>query len=205
SFLVRVQRGHLLYSGEGTLLNDVYDAAGNRTYRGRLHPKAGEVLLFPNVEYYENERLPVHLVVTARRDAKSGEESQWRLVTNVGEAHLGKVSHWYAQRMAPEEVHRDSKRGHFVSGFALSHLGRMRADRLERYVFFLGLFYCFLVLVAETERETREWLASRHWGLSLATFALDLLHTAGMSARRLAHQACASVRLEPLWVHGGDY
>jgi len=102
-------------------------------------------------------------------------------------------------------MQRDSKRGHAVSGFALSHLGRMRVDRLERYLFFLGLIYCFLVLVAETQRETREWLAKRHWGLSLSTLALDLLHTVGESARHLAHQACASVHLEPLWTPGGDY
>jgi hypothetical protein len=103
-----------------------------------------------------------------------------------------------------EGVHRDSKRGHFVSGFALSHLARMRKDRLERLIFMLGLIYGFLVLVAETERETRAWLCKRHWGLSLATFALDLLHQAGSAARRITRQACATVQFQAGWLRIGD-
>jgi hypothetical protein len=110
----------------------------------------------------------------------------------------------YAYRMSPEGVHRDSKRGHFVSGFALSHLARMRKDRLERLIFMLGLIYGFIVLVAETEREKRAWLCKRHWGLSLATFALELLHQAGSAARRITQQACATVQFQPGWLRIGD-
>jgi len=125
-------------------------------------------------------------------------------VTALPEEQLKRVAHWYSQRMSPEEMHRDAKRGHFVSGFALSHLGRMRRDRLERYLCILNLLYTFPVLVAETDRTTRAWLRARRWGLSLATFALDLLHAAGSGARRLAQQACASVTLQPLWLQSGD-
>jgi hypothetical protein len=129
---------------------------------------------------------------------------EWRLVTNLSPEHLGRVVKLYGQRMVPEGVHRDAKRGQAVSGFGLSHMGRLRADRLERLVFMFSLIYGFLVLIAETERESREWLCERHWGVSLAHDALDLLHTAGTAAIHIAHQACASVRLEPLWLQGGD-
>lgn len=123
----------------------------------------------------------------------------------MSEEELDQVPGWYRLRMSPEETHRDSKRGYAVSGFALSHLGRLRLDRLERYLFFVGLIVRFLVLVAETQRESRRWLCERHWGLSLITFALDLLHTPGLSPWQLARQACASVTLKPLWLPGGDY
>jgi len=162
-------------------------------------------LLFPHVSYYEKERLPLHLAVTAARDRQTGEVSEWRLLTNLSEAELSQVPGWYRLRMSPEETHRDSKRGYAVSGFALSHLGRLRADRLERYLFFIGLILGFLVLVAETQRESRRWLCERRWGLSLITFALELLHTPGLSPWRIARQACASVTLKPLWLPGGDY
>jgi hypothetical protein len=83
-------------------------------------------------------------------------------------------------------------------------MGRLRPDRLERLIFMVGLIYGYLVLVAETARESREWLCERHWGLSLAQYALDLLHAPGARPSQLARQACASVRLEPLWPTGGD-
>jgi hypothetical protein len=165
----------------------------------------GEVLHFPHVTYYEQARLPLSLAVTAARDRKTGEVSEWLLVTNVSEEELDQVPLWYRQRMSPEETHRDSKLGYAVSGSALSHLGRLRLDRLERYLFFVGLIVGFLVLVAETQRQGRRWLCERHWGLSLITFALDLLHTPGLSPWRLARQARASTRLKPLWLPGGDY
>jgi len=107
--------------------------------------------------------------------------------------------------MSPEEVHGDAKRGHGVSGFGLSHLGRLRIDRLERYLLMFSMIYGFLVLVAETQREAQEWLRERHWGLSLVQFALDHLATAGSAAVRVARQACASTRLCPAWPTGGDY
>jgi hypothetical protein len=78
-----------------------------------------------------------------------------------------------------EGTHRDAQRGHFGSGF--------------------------LVLVAETERETRAWLCRKHWGLSLSTFALDLLAPAGSAARQLARRARATVRFKPLWLPIRDY
>ena len=197
-FIVRIQRENRLYDAQGRGLNDEYVSGEGRPPLGPLHPKVGEVLLFPHVTYYETARLPVHLAVTAARDRKSGEIAEWLLVTNVPEEALDQVPGWYRLRMSPEETHRDSKRGYAVSGFALGHLGRLRADRLERYLFFVGLIVGFLVLVAETQRESRRWLCERHWGLSLITFALDLLHTPGLSPWRMARQACASVILKPL-------
>src|SRR5437868_4833867 len=105
--------------------------------------------------------------------------------------------------MRPEETHRDYKRGHAVGAFALCHLRRMRRDPPQRYLLVLSLLSCFLLLVAETEWEAREWLKRQHWGLGLLTKGLDLLHAAGKSAVRLARQACTSVNLEPLWLPGG--
>lgn len=204
-FIVRIQRENRLYDAEGRCLNDEYVSGKGRPPLGPLHPKVGEVLLVPHVTYYEKERLPMHLAVTAERDRKTGEVSEWLLVSNVSEEALEQVPGWYRLRMSPEETHRDSKRGYAVSGFALSHLGRLRLDRLQRYLFFLGLIVGFLVLVAETQRESRRWLCERRWGLSLIMFALDLLHTPSLSPWRLARQACASPRLEPRWLPGGDY
>jgi hypothetical protein len=199
-FIVRIQRGHYLYAADGAWLNDAYDAQGQLVRQGPLHPEVGQSLRFPHVTYLKEERLPLHLVVSAALDLKTGNVSEWRLVTNLPEAQLVRVPKLYAARMQPEGTHLDVKRGHFVSGFALSHLSRMRPDRLERLLFMLGLVYGFLVLVAETQRDTRAWLCQRHWGLSLSTFALDLLHNAGSAARRIARQACASDKLHPLWL-----
>jgi DDE family transposase len=203
-FICRVQRGNHLYDAEGELLNDRFDALGELVHRGPLHPPPGQVILFPNVVYTSSERLDVRLAVSACLDPETGKTSEWRLVNNVPEERLRHVPNLYAHRMSPEGVHRDSKRGHFVSGFALSHMARMRKDRLERLIFMLGLIYGFLVLVAETERETRAWLCKRHWGLSLATFALELLHQAGSAARRITQQACATVQFQPGWLRIGD-
>jgi len=203
-FIVRIPRGHGLWDGEGRLLNDRYDARQNAVYIGPLHPKPGQQLLFPNVTYLGTERLSVHLVVSAILDPKSAQVRDWRLITTLPVEHLGRVVKLYGQRMSPEEVHRDAKRGYAVAGFGLSHLGRMRPDRLERYLLMFSMIYGFLVLVAETARADRDWLQARHWGLGLAQFALDLLHHAGSAAPRIARQACVSVRLEPLWLHGGD-
>jgi hypothetical protein len=203
-FIVRIQRGHLLYDACGGLLNDEYDAEGNPLRLGPLHPGPGKQLLFPQITYLQTERLPLHLAVSAILDPKTLKIKEWRLVTNLAQDHLGRVVKLYGQRMVPEGVHRDAKRGHAVSGFGLSHMGRLRADRLERLVFMFSLIYGFLVLVAETEREERQWLCERHWGLSLAHYALDLLHAAGSAAVQIARQACASVFLEPVWLQGGD-
>lgn len=199
-FIVRIQRGHLLYNADGDLLNDAYDEEGKLVRRGPLHPGPGKQLLFPQVTYYQKERLPLHLAVSAILDPKTLQVKEWRLVTNLPAEHLGQVPKLYTHRMAPEEVHRDSKRGFAVSGFGLCHLGRLRLDRLERLIFIFSLIYGFLVLVAETARESREWLCERHWGLSLAQYALDLLHAPDASPLKITRQACASVRLEPLWL-----
>lgn len=198
-FIVRIQRGHHLYDAADCRLNDEYDAQGRLVRRGPLHPEPGRALLFPNVTYTSKQRLPLHLVVSAALDPKTAQVTEWRLITNLEHGQLSRVAKLYAFRMPPEETFRDSKRGHFVSGFALSHLGRMRTDRLERLVNLFSIVYCCVVLVAETERETRQWLCKKHWGLSLLTFGLDLLRKHGSKARHLVRQACASIRFEPLW------
>lgn len=203
-FIVRIQRGHLLYDAAGNHLNDAYDGEGTLVHQGPLHPEPGKQILFPQITYLQKERLPLNLAVSAIREPKTGKLKEWRLVTNLTAEHLGRVPKLYAQRMSPEEVHRDSKRGFAVSGMGLCHLGRLRPDRLERLIFMWGLIYGYLVLVAETARESREWLCERHWGLSLAQYALDLLHAPGARPLQMARQACASVRLEPLWPTGGD-
>lgn len=202
-FIVRVQRGNWLVDPEGKLLNDEYDEYGQLVREGPLHPEPGEVRLFPGVRYYKNEPLAVHLAVSAVADSKTGAKQEWRLITNLEAAWLEQVPRLYGLRMSPEETHRDSKRGANVSGFALSHLGRLRQDRLERYLFMLGLILIFLVLVAETQRAERAWLKERHWGLSLFQFALEVLHAPGSSPYRIARQACASVLLYPSWLPGG--
>jgi hypothetical protein len=135
-------------------------AAGERLPETRI-VAPGEQRRFPNIRYHAQFQLALHLVVSGAWD-QHGKPSEWRLLTNLPAAELRHVPKWYGDRMSPEETHRDCKRGHFVSGFALSHLERMRADRLERYLFLLGLIYCFLILVAETDRETRQWFALRH-------------------------------------------
>lgn len=194
-FLIRGRTGTYVYDGAGEAATELYD---------QLQPGPGEVTVRPNVYYGKSERVPVHLVACAKFDPATGKPARWWLLTNLPEEQLPRTPRLYAQRMQPEGVHRDSKRGHLVAGFALAHLWRLRRDRLARLVCLLSLVLCFLVLVAETQRDVRQWLLQRHWGLSLITFGLDLLHAAGSSARRLAHQACASVTLQPLWLQGGD-
>lgn len=137
-------------------------AAGERLPPTRL-VAPGERRLFPNIRYHAELRLALHLAVSGAWD-QHGKPSEWRLLTNLPAAELRHVPKWYADRMHPEETHRDRKRGHFVSGFALSHLGRMRPDSLERYLFLLGLVYCFLILLAETDPAGRAWFRVRHWG-----------------------------------------
>jgi hypothetical protein len=114
-------------------------------------------------------------VVVRAHPGPQGTTVRWILLTNLPESLLPWATRLYRHRMQPEQTHRDCKQGHFVSGFAVGHLRRLRADRLERLLFCLGLGYAFLNLLAETDRETREWLQRRHWGLSLVTFGLDLL------------------------------
>jgi hypothetical protein len=202
-FILRVQRGIWLVDGEGKLLNVEYDERGQLVREGPLHPEPGEVRLFPEVRYHKNEPLAVHLSASAVADAKAGARQEWRLVTNLQEEWLEQVPRLYGLRMRPEETHRDSKRGANVAGFALSHPGRLGPDRLEQYLFMLGLILIFLVLVAGTQRAERTWLKERHWGLSLFQYALELLHAPGSSPYQLAHLACASVLLCPSRLPGG--
>jgi hypothetical protein len=165
----------------------------------------GQTLLYPEIRtrYYDPWRLPLHLVVAGATD-QTGAPVEWRLLTSLSVSQLRRVSKLYADRMQPEETHRDCKRGHFVSGFALSHLGRMRRDRLERYLFLLGLIYCFLILLAETDPKGRAWFRVRQWGLSLITFALELLHAPGAKIHLLVDRALAWGLLRPQWAENGD-
>lgn len=180
----------------------IRDATGER-----LDPRAtvgvGAVGLFPHVTYHSEAQIPGHLAVSCQLN-EQGELSHWLLLGNLDVSQLRYFPRLYAHRMSPEETHRDYKRGHFVSGFGVSHLGRMKDVRLENLLCCMNLLYALLVLVAETDRETRAWLKKRHWGLSLATFALNLLAAAGRSVRRLIKQALDSVKLEPLWLQSGD-
>jgi hypothetical protein len=201
-FIIRIPRDHYLYDRYGCLLNDQGDPARGSWKAGPLHAPLGKARLFPRVTYTQERRLPVHLVATAKADAKTGKRLEWRLVTNLSVEHLPRVARLYGQRMSPEETHRDCKRGYAVAGFALCHLSRMRKDRLQRYLLIVALIACFLVIIAETERETREWLCKRHWGLGLLTMGLEVLHAAGTAANQLARRACASVTLRPLWLSG---
>lgn len=147
-------------------------------------------------------RLPAHFVLIRRGDAH--ETSTWRLITNLPEAWLEHAPRLYAHRMQPEQTHRDYKRGHFVSGYALGHLGRMNETRLANLLFCIGLWTTFLILLAESETAARDWLIRRHWGLSLATFGLDLVRFLGAALREAVKQALDCVKLKPLWLETGD-
>jgi hypothetical protein len=183
----------------------VTDRHGRRLTK-RLLVYPGETLLYPHVTYHLEGQFAARLVITCVRDPKTKKPATWYLLTNLPEAALGQAPAWYAERMEPEETYRDWKDGFLLAGFGLRGLKRLRRDRLERYLFLLGLIYGFLVLLAETERENRAWFQRRKgWGVSLITFALDLLTHLGAGIRSLARQACASVRLEPLWPQSGDY
>lgn len=162
-------------------------------------PAAGGVRGYAAVHVFR-ERLPVS-VVLARHPAG---KARWLLLTNLPPAHWPQAPALYAHRMQPEQIHRDCKRGHFVGGFALGHLGRMHPERLQNLLFCVGLWYAFLILLAETQAETRAWLKRRHWGLSLTTLGLDLVHHLGTQLREATKQALATVKLKPLWLETGD-
>jgi hypothetical protein len=201
-FIIRVPRDHHLYDRRGQLMGDQGSPGWDALRPGPLHPPLGKAFLYPHIRYTAEHRFALHLAVSAKLDPKTGKPSEWRLVTNLPEKHLPHVPRLYPQRMSPEETHWDYKRGYAVAGFGLCHLDRMRQDRLERYMLIMALVACFLVLVAETGRETRAWLCKKHWGIGLLTMGLDLFHGAGAAAKQLAKRACASVVLEPLWLPG---
>jgi hypothetical protein len=185
------------------LQSAITDAHGRRLEK-RLQVYPGETLCYRNVTYHLQEQFSLHLVATCVRDPKTGEPAPWYLITNLPPEHLRRTPRLYAQRMQPEETYRDTKRGYLLSGFGLHALQHMRRDRLERYLFLLGLLYAFLILVAETEAAARAWLARRRWKLSLISFAFDLLLTAPRQALLRIKQACASSQLQPLWFQTGD-
>jgi hypothetical protein len=178
--------------------NQFLDANG-QVLNGALCGLPGLPRCFPKVTYTEKHRFPLHLVVSAVRHKRTGKNARWLLVTNLPEPQLRRAPGLYALRMSPEETHRDVKRGPHSSGLALDHLGRLRADRLERLVFLLSLVYSFLVLVGHTALETHDWLKQKRWGLSISTLGLELLRQAGPLASRLARRACAHTTLDPAW------
>jgi hypothetical protein len=181
----------------------VTDERGRRLEK-RLQVYPGETRLYPRVTYHLAGQFPLHLVVRCILHPKTKQPATWYLITNLPEERLPQVPSLYAQRMQPEETYRDCKRGYLLDGFGLHRLEHLRRDRLERLLFILGLLYGFLVLVAEAERELRAELWRRRWRLSLIRFALDRLRRDPALAPRLAWQACASVRLLPLWLQSGD-
>lgn len=162
----------------------------------------GRACYFPNVQWQPLGGLRLHVVVSTRLYPDG--LRRWVLFTNLPEERLAWARQLYAHRMQPEQTHRDGKRGHFVSGYGLSHLKRLRADRLGRLLFCLGLIYALLVLLAETQPETRAWLLQRHWGLSLSTFGLDLVRAARGRLMSAINQALACAQLRPLWLETGD-
>ena len=181
----------------------VLDEHGQRLEK-RLLTYPGERRSYPRVTYHLEGQFSVHLVLSCERDLKTGLPSTWHLITNLDEAWLPQVPRLYAQRMSPEETYRDCKHGYLLAGFGLHGLKQLRRDRLERLLFCLALAYGFLILVAETEREVRDGFVRRHFRLSLISFALDALRVIPDQIPLLARQACASVRLEPLWLQSGD-
>lgn len=189
-FLIRGKRSHGFYDANG----ERFDV---QTVRCGEHYLCGATVL---------DQWPgsLHIVIRAVRNAKTEKLEHWLLYTNLPETQLEWATRLYRHRMQPEQTHRDCKHGHFVTGFALRHLQRMRRDRLERLLFCLGFCYAFLNFLAETERETRAWLAQRHWGLSLITFGLDLLQALGTRLVPTLRNALANLRLRPLWEPDDD-
>lgn len=181
----------------------VTDRHGKRLEK-RLTVYPGERLCYPQITYHLEGQFALHLVVTCEREPETGQPSTWYLITNLPEERLRQVPRLYAQRMSPEETYRDCKQGYILAGFGLKGLKQLRRDRLERMLCCLTLVYGFLVLLAEAEREVREGFIRKHFRLSLITFALDILRVIPKQIPLLARQACASVRLEPLWVESGD-
>lgn len=181
----------------------ITDERGRRLEK-RLRVYPNEILIRPRITYHLEGQFALHLVITRRQDPRTGEDATWYLITTLPEARLPQAPRLYAQRMAPEETYRDCKRGYNLSGFGLKGLERMRRDRLERLLFLLVLAYGFLMLLAETERAVREGFVKRHFRISLITFALDALRVIPKLIPQLARQACASVKLKPLWLRSGD-
>lgn len=147
-------------------------------------------------------------VVVATRcvNGKNGYPSRvrWMLATNLPEEFLGIAPAIYRHRMHPEETHRDCKRGHFLTGYALSHMVRLRIDRLERLLFCLSVQQAYLILIAETESGDRQWLKKRHWGLSLTTFGWELVRSLEGRLVEVTRKAMAIVCFRPAWVETGD-
>jgi hypothetical protein len=178
-----------------------YDRHGHRFYPESVPP--GATTAVPHATALGQTAGSLHVVATTPPDwlpaAGRRANQRWLLVTNLPPEYLPLATRLYRHRMQPEQTHRDSKRGHFVSGFGLGHLRQMRPDRLERLVFCLGLLYAFLHLIAEAHPEGREWLEQRHWGLSRVTYALDLVASLGAQLRRSLLAALREGRWSPRW------
>jgi hypothetical protein len=195
-------RWHFLIRGRHDQV--VRDAEGRRVDTSEV--AVGEERYWTEVTVLGAAPKPANVVVAGRRIRRNGrrDETRWLLVTDLPATFLPQVTTLYAHRMQPEQTHRDCKRGHFVSGFGLDHLERLRQDRLARALFCVGLCYAFTVLLAEAERATREWFRRRHWGLSLITFGLDRIHALQASVLQAIKQALACTSLQPLWPQSGD-
>jgi hypothetical protein len=196
-FLIRGRYDQVVTTRDGERVDPLGVAVGDERYWTEVNVFAPQ---------RRRTRQTVNVVIAGRRLRRRhrSEDSHWLLITDLPEALLPQATRLYAHRMQPEQTHRDCKRGHFVSGFALDHLQRLRRDRLERALFCVSLCYAFLVFLAEAERQTRAWFRSRHWGLSLITFALDLLHAGQVEAVQAIKRALVCVTLEPLWLQSGD-
>jgi hypothetical protein len=181
----------------------VTDPHGKRLDK-RLQVYPGETLVHPQVTYHQDGQFQLQLVITCQKDQR-GEPATWYLISHMPEAYLSQAPRLYARRMQPEETYRDYKQGYLLAGFGLKGLKRLRRDRLERLLFLLVLAYGFLVLLAESEKQVREGFIARHFRLSLVTFALDAIRVIPEQIPLLIRQACACVRLEPLWLQSGDY
>ena len=167
---------------------------------------AGTTVVIPNATLFghRQRRRTADVVISVRYLEQRQEDGVWVLLTNLPPALRARATRLYRHRMQGEQTHRDCKRGHFVSGYALSHQKRMRPDRLERLLFFVGLCYAFIILIAETASADREWFKRRHWGMSLSKFGLDLARHLGTRLRQTIKQALVSGPLRPLWLESGD-
>src|SRR6266496_2591886 len=92
-----------------------------------LHPPIGKAPVFPHGTYYQQYRLPLHLVVTAKKDPNIRPRMEWHLVTNLAAEDLRHVPRLYGQRRSPSETH--SAGAPQPRGSKLCHLGLMRAGR----------------------------------------------------------------------------
>ena len=135
--------------------NDQYDALGE------LYPTAVPCTQPPSrscfsrrSSYTSSERLDVRLAVSACLDPKTGKTSEWRLVTNLPEAHLRRAPALYAYRMSPE-ASTGTANGATSSRGSPSRTWPACEGLLERLIFMPDLFTASSSWSPKTERETR--------------------------------------------------